>query len=105
MASKFKKGDTVVAIAGKDKGKRGEIKRVLTKDNKVVVEKVNVAKCHRKPTQNSNGGIIEINTPIDQSNVMMVCSKCDNGVRVGFKYLENGKKIRICKKCGEAVDK
>lgn len=101
---KLKKGDSVVVITGKDAGKKGKIIEVSPKDRKVYVEGVNVVKRHTKPTQNKpQGGILEKEAPIDSSNVMIYCDKCKTAVRVGKK--EDDKSVRICKKCGVALDK
>jgi large subunit ribosomal protein L24 len=103
---KIKRDDTVIVISGKDKGKRSKVLRVIPKDKKVIVDNVNVVKKHQRPTQKMReGGIIEQPSPIDISNVMLVCPNCDQKTRVGFKFLEDGSKVRYCKKCGEVVDK
>ncbi len=100
-----KKGDMVVVITGKDAGKKGKIIEVIPTNGKVVVEGINVAKRHTKPTQKlPQGGINDKAMPIDSSNVLLYCKKCDKGVRAGKKIMDNGKKIRVCKKCGEEID-
>ena len=102
----IKSGDTVIIIAGKDKDKKGKVLRVLPKENRVIVEGINMLTKHKKaqgPTQ--QGGIIHQEGPIDVSKVMYYCDKDKQGVRVGYKFLENGKKTRVCKKCGEILDK
>ena len=102
--ARIKKGDTVEVIAGKDKGKRGKVIRVYPSKNRVLVQGVNIAKRHmRQRRQDVPGGIIEMETPLHISNVMPVCNRCGRGVRVGFKILEDGSKIRICRKCGETI--
>lgn len=103
---KLKKNDPVVVISGKDKKKKSKI-ILLDKDNgQVVVENVNVAKRHTRPNQsNPDGGILDKAMPLDISNVMYHCGKCDKGVRLGVKTLDSGKKARYCKSCGEVVDK
>ena len=99
----IKKNDTVVVLSGKDKGKKGKVLVAMPKDNKVVVENVNVATCHTKPRkQGEAGGIVKRETPIRVCKVAVYCPKCDKGVRVGFK-VEDGKKTRICRKCGAEV--
>ncbi|RAO99344.1 50S ribosomal protein L24 [Petrotoga sp. 9PW.55.5.1] len=104
--NKIKKDDTVEVISGKDKGKKSKVLRVILKENKVVVDNINVVKKHQKPTQQMReGGIIEQPKPIDISNVMLICPNCDQKARVGFKFLEDGSKARYCKKCGEVVDR
>jgi large subunit ribosomal protein L24 len=105
MANKTKKGDTVVAICGKDKGKRGPISTVNTKKGTVIVDQVNIVKRHLKASQSNNGGIVDISAAMPISKVMLICPSCDKPTRVGFKYLQDGKKVRFCKKCTEVVDK
>ena len=102
---KLKTGDKVVVIAGKDKGKEGKIVAVDKKNNRVMVEGVNMVSKHTKPNaQNQQGGIIKKEAAIDASNVMLVCPKCKKGVRVGYSVLENGTKVRVCKKCGASIE-
>jgi len=99
-----RKGDTVLVVAGKNTGKKGKVLTVLPEDSRVVVEGVNVVKRHTKPTQKlPQGGIMEREAPIHSSNVMLFCNKCNTPVRVGKKILDNGEKVRICKKCGENI--
>ena len=96
----LRKGDKVIVIAGKDKGKTGEIQKVDPKTNRVVVEGVNLRKKHKKPTQNNpEGGIVEIYAPIDASNVMIVDPKTKKPTRIGHKIVK-GKKVRVAKKSG-----
>ncbi|MCD6267673.1 MAG: 50S ribosomal protein L24 [Thermotoga sp. 4484_232] len=105
MALKIKRGDLVEVISGKDKGKRGKVLRVIPRERKVIVEGVNMVKRHQRPIpQLREGGIIEREAPIYISKVMVVCPNCDRRTRVGFKVLENGDKVRYCKKCGEIID-
>ncbi|WLD95304.1 50S ribosomal protein L24 [Alkalihalobacillus sp. AL-G] len=100
-----KKGDKVQVISGKDKGKQGVILQALPKQNRVIVEGVNVVKKHAKPSQdNPQGGILNIEAPIHASNVMAIDPKSGEPTRVGYKE-ENGKKVRVAKKSGEALDK
>ncbi len=101
---KLKLHDQVEITAGKDKGKKGKITKILRNQNKIVVEKVNMRTKHIKKTQEKPGDKIEFEAPIDASNAMLVCPSCKKTGRVGYKKLENGKKDRICKKCGESVD-
>ena len=103
--AKIKRDDLVLVIAGKDKGRRGKVLRVYPKDNRVMVDKVNVVKRHQRPTQTHQGGIIEKEAPIHLSNVMLICPKCGEPTRVGYKFLQDGRKVRSCKKCGEIIDK
>lgn len=101
-----KKGDTVVVIAGKDKGKKGKVLAVLPSENRVIVEGVNMITKHVKPSaQMQQGGLIHQEGKIHASNVMYYCSKDKMGVRTGNKILEDGTKVRYCKKCGETFNK
>ena len=103
---KVKKGDLVKVISGKDKGKEGRVLRVIPKLNKVIVENVNIVKKHQRPTQQlREGGIIEQPSPIHVSKVMVVCPSCGKPTRVGYRFLEEGRKVRICRKCNEIIDK
>ena len=108
MAVRIKKGDTVVVMRGKEKGKTGEVIRVLREKNRVVVKDVNLAKKHVKEIPNvREGGIYEFEAPIHISNVMLVCPKCGKPTRVGFRVVQEGdtlRKYRFCKKCGENID-
>lgn len=100
----MKKGDLVKVIAGKEKGKTGKIMKILREKDKVIVEKLNFVKRHQRPTAKVKGGIVEKEGPIHVSNVAYMCNKCDAPVRIGFKVLEDGKKVRICRKCKEILD-
>ena len=101
----IKKGDNVVVIAGKEKGKKGKVLETSPKSHKVVVEGVNVVSKHKKPrSAQDKGGIIKQTNPIDSSNVMVVCPACDKSTRVSHKLVD-GKKTRVCKKCGASLDK
>ena len=102
---RLRKGDEVIVIAGKDKGRRGTITRV-TKDDKVIIENVNVAKKHQKGNPNTGvpGGIIDKEMPIDASNVMLFNPATGKGDRVGFKYLDDGRKVRYFKSNNEIVE-
>ncbi len=105
MEKKFKirKDDTVEVIAGKDKGKRGTVVRILTKKDAVIVSGVNIVKkAMKKRSQQDQGGIVEIEAPLNISNVGIVCKKCGRPVRVGYK-LNGDKKVRVCRKCGETL--
>jgi large subunit ribosomal protein L24 len=101
---KIKQGDNVVVIAGKDKGKTGKVMRVMKKTNKVVVEKVNYRTRHIKKTATRAGDKIRYEAPLDASNVMLIDPKTSKRTRVGYKKLDNGKKVRVAKKSGETVD-
>lgn len=98
-----KSKDKVVVITGKDRGKRGEILKVEPSSMRVFVSKINIAKKHLKPTQTEPGGIKEIESPVHISNVMLICPKCDQPTRPKFDTLEDGKKVRMCRKCGEMI--
>ena len=99
-----KKGDRVKVLCGKDKGKEGEILRAIPQKQRVVVEKVGLIKKAMRPTQqNPQGGIITIEAPIHVSNVMLICPSCKEATRVSIKR-EDGKKVRVCKKCGADID-
>ena len=100
---KLKKGDQVVVITGKDKGKSGEITLVIPADNKVVVAGVNMMTKHAKPTQTSAGGLNKIEAPIQVSNVALADPKSGKATKVGFKTLADGKKVRVAKKSGETI--
>lgn len=100
----IKKNDTVKVIAGKDIGKTGKVLNVIREKNRVVIEKTNLIKKHQRPDATGKGGIVEKEAPLHISNVMLVCNKCGTGVRIGYKVLEDGKKVRICKKCKELLD-
>ena len=105
MEKKFKirKDDTVEVIAGKDKGKRGTVVRVLSKKDAVIVSGVNIVKkAMKKRSQQDPGGIAEIEAPLNISNVGVVCKKCGRPVKVGYK-LNGDKKVRVCRKCGETL--
>lgn len=100
----IKKGDTVIVLSGKDKGKQGKVEVVLPKEGKVVVEKVNVVSRHTKPRQQGDeGGIIKKEAPIYACKVMRVCPKCNKPTRLAHKLLADGKKVAVCKKCGAEI--
>ncbi len=101
----IKKNDTVMVTVGKDKGKTGKVLRINQKKDRVIVEKVNVIKKHVRASQKTKGGIMERESPIAVSNLMIYCEKCSRPVRAGNKLLEDGKKVRYCKKCKEVLDK
>ena len=101
----LKKDDKVKIIVGKDQGKIGKVLKVDRKKNRILVEKINMVKRHSKPTnQNKQGGIVEKEMPIQWSNAMVMCSKCVSPVRIKMQRLEDGKKVRVCVKCNEALD-
>ena len=104
MAAKLKKGDQVVVLAGRDKGKTGEILKVMPKDSRAIVQGVNVVKRHQRPSQAQAGGIIEKEAPIHISNIALVDPKTGETTRVGTKTLEDGRRVRIAKSSGEVID-
>ena len=102
----MKKNDLVMVMAGKEKGKSGRILKVFPRKTRALIEKINFIKRHTRPSgQTKQGGIIEREAPIHVSNVMVICEKCNLPIRVGKKILDDGKKVRVCKKCGELLDK
>jgi len=102
----IKRGDTVTVVSGKERGKRGKVLLVLPERGRVIVEKVNMIKKHQRPTQKlRQGGIIEREGSLNLSNVMVICPKCDRPTRTGVQLLAEGKKVRVCKRCSEVVDK
>jgi large subunit ribosomal protein L24 len=105
MAAKIKKGDTVVVLTGRDKGRSGEVLRVLTAENRVLVDGVNMVKKHRKPSPMAAGGIDTIAAPIHVSNVAHKDPRSGKATRIGFKVLEDGRKVRFAKASGEVIDR
>jgi large subunit ribosomal protein L24 len=104
--SHVRRGDTVGVIAGRERGKRGKVLRVLMDKGRVLIEHVNMVKKHQRPTQKlRQGGIIEREGPLALSNVLLVCARCDKPARTGIKFLADGRKVRTCKRCGESIDK
>jgi large subunit ribosomal protein L24 len=101
---RLKKGDTVKVIAGKEKGKTGKILSTIADRERVIVEKINLIKRHKRPDAKGKGGIVEMEGAIHVSNVMYLCNKCNTGVRIGYKILDDGKKARVCIKCHETLD-
>ncbi|RLT35987.1 MAG: 50S ribosomal protein L24 [Chloroflexi bacterium] len=105
MAARIRRDDTVEVNTGKDRGKRAQVRQVLPREDRVVLHGLNIVKKHRRqqsPTEPS--GIIEVEAPLHLSNVAVVCPSCTKAVRVGFKRLEDGRKVRVCRGCGEAID-
>lgn len=101
-----KKGDSVVVISGKDKGKRGKVLVAMPGDSKVIVEGINMSTKHKKPSKNNQqGGLIHQESPIFSSKVMLWCDKCKKGVRTGSRILDDNTKVRYCKSCGDVFDK
>ena len=103
MASKLRKGDNVKVLVGKDKGKTGEISKIFPKTNKAIVSGVNVVIRHTKQTQNSPGGKVSKESPIDLSNIALIDKESSVSIRVGFKYVD-GKKVRYSKRSGEIIN-
>ena len=105
MTMKIRKNDTVLIIAGKDRGKKGKVRFAYPKDERILVEGINFIKMHSRATgQARQAGIIEREAPIHVSDVMLLCSQCNRPARVGFHTLEDGRKVRICHSCGEIID-
>ena len=102
---KIKKDDNVLVIAGKDKGKKGKVRFVYPRENKALIEGVNLIKTHSKAkAQVKQAGIIEREAPVNLSNLMLVCARCNKPARIGYKILEDGRKTRICRACGEVIE-
>ena len=102
---KIKKNDTVLVIAGKDRGKKGKIRKALPREKKVIVEGLNMIKRHsRAKGQARQAGIIELEAPINVSNVILICNKCNKPARVGYQFLSDGRKARVCRACDEVLD-
>ena len=104
MAAKIKKGDKVVVLAGRDKGKTGDVLEVMPKENRAVVSGVNTVQRHQRQTANQEGGIIAKSAPIHLSNLALADPKDGKASRVGFKINDDGKKVRVAKRSGEAID-
>jgi len=101
----IRKNDTVMVMAGKDKGKKGKVRFAYPKDETLIVDGVNFIKRHARATgQARQAGIIELEAPMHISKVMYVCDKCNKPARIGFRFLEGGKKVRYCKACQEVID-
>ena len=102
---KIRKDDTVLVIAGKDRGKKGKVRFAYPKEQRILVEGINFIKRHtRARGQVRQAGIIEREAPIRVSNVMLLCARCNHPARVGYRILEDGRKVRICHSCGEVID-
>jgi large subunit ribosomal protein L24 len=102
-----KKNDSVVVLAGKSKGRTGRVLRVFPSEGRAIVEGVNFVRKHTKanPQKNIKGGILEREAPVDLSNLMPICGECGKATRVGHKFLDDGKKVRTCRRCGGFLDK
>jgi large subunit ribosomal protein L24 len=102
---KIRKNDTVLVIVGKDQGKTGKVRFSHPKKEQVIVEGINFIKKHTKARGRvRQAGIIQLEAPIYISNVMLLCSKCNHPTRVGFRFLEDGRKVRVCRRCSEVID-
>jgi large subunit ribosomal protein L24 len=105
MKLKIKKGDKVVVITGRDKGKSGEVLRVLREENRVIVQGVHIVKRHTRPAAGQPGGIVEKEAPIHVSNVAHVDPKTNEPTRIGYRFLEDGRKVRFARRSGEVIDR
>jgi large subunit ribosomal protein L24 len=102
---KIKKNDTVLVIVGKDRGKKGKVRKAFPRKDEVIVEGVNMIKRHSRARREARqAGIIELEAPLDASNVMLICNKCNKPARVSYRFLDDGKKARICRSCNEVLD-
>ncbi len=99
----LRKNDRVMVMSGKDRGKVGKIKRIVADKSRAIVEGAQIVKKHQKPAPGRDGGIIETEAGIHISNLRLICPKCTDPVRIEKKFLDDGTKVRICKKCGEAI--
>ncbi len=105
MALKLRKNDNVMIIAGKERGTTGKILKVLSEKDRAIIERLNLVKRHTKPRgPQQPGGIVEKEASIHVSNLMLMCDRCNAPVRYGHKVLGDGKKVRICRRCGETID-
>jgi large subunit ribosomal protein L24 len=104
MGVKIKKGDRVIVTTGRDKGKKGEVLKVFPKEDRALVSGVNIAKRHQKQTAKLQGGIVNKEAPIQLSNLAHVDPKSGEATRIGFKFLNDGRKVRFAKKSGEVID-
>jgi large subunit ribosomal protein L24 len=108
VANRIKKGDTVEVTSGNDRGVQGTVQWVLPRKDRLVVSGVHIVKKHQRPIRAGRTqvqpGIIEFEAPVDLSNVMLVCPQCSKRTRVGFARQEDGRKVRVCKSCGEVID-
>ncbi|MBI4334456.1 MAG: 50S ribosomal protein L24 [Chloroflexi bacterium] len=102
---KIHKNDTVLVVAGKDRGKKGKVRQVVVKKDRLIVEGANMIKKHMKATRGMRqAGIVEREAPIQASNVMLLCPKCNHPARIGYRFLEDGKRVRFCRACQEVVE-
>ena len=107
LATPIRKNDNVVVTTGKDRGKRGRVVRLVPEKNRLVVEGVNIIKRHTRPNPQKNvkGGVVEREAPLHASNVQIVCPECSKPTRIGKKILDDGRKVRVCRKCEGVLDK
>ncbi len=104
MAARIRKSDTIEVLSGRDRGKRGTVERVIPRERRVVVEGINIRKRHTRARRpGAPQGIIEFPAPLHISNVAVVCESCDRPVRVGFRFLADGSKVRFCRRCDEVI--
>jgi large subunit ribosomal protein L24 len=102
---RIRKGDTVIVTSGKDRGKRGKVRRAIPNEDRVIVEGLNMIKRHSRARRAARqAGIIELEAPLHVSKVMLVCEKCGKPARIAFRFLDDGKKVRICNSCQEVID-
>jgi len=102
---KIRKDDSVIIIAGKDSGKKGKVRRVLPREDRLIVEGLNMVKRHSRARRAvRQAGIVEMEAPVHVSNVMLVCGKCGRPTRVGARFLTDGKRVRVCSSCREVID-
>jgi large subunit ribosomal protein L24 len=99
-----RKGDTVLVLSGKNRGRDGKVLSAMPAEGRVIVEGINIVTKHKKPQRMNPGGIVRQEAPIHASNVMLICGKCKAPTKVAKRLLENGEKVRVCKKCGEIID-
>ena len=105
MAAKIRRDDTVQILQGRDRGRRGDVRQLIVKKGRAIVTGVNMVKRHRRSTNPQEpSGIIEMEAPLHMSNLALVCSSCDRPTRVGFRTLEDDRKVRFCKRCDESID-
>jgi large subunit ribosomal protein L24 len=108
VGNRIKQGDTIEVVSGDDVGMQGTVQRVLPKAERILVAGINIIKKHQRPVRTKRcemkAGVIEFEAPIHISNVMLVCPQCDQRTRVGFARQEDGRRVRVCKECGEAID-
>lgn len=105
MGVRIRSGDTVLVLTGKDRGKKGKVERVMPRERRLIIEGVNLAKKHLKPSQQlMQGGIVERPAPLHISNVMLICRRCSKPTRVARKQMSDGSFRRACKRCGETID-